>query len=120
MTISDPNQLQKLIDIVHDLWFNVESLDLCESNGSLTIELEPRKVDLSNPSKNHVQMVIKQVEDITIKDTEKVRDYDINKINFDPSHRKVVITCGIPLTVELTVNRLEIEVHFPQCLYPEL
>jgi hypothetical protein len=116
VTISNPSQLRELIDVVHDLWFNVESLVLCEADKSLTIELEPRKSDLSWPSKKRVRMIIRQVKDMVIKDTEKVRDYDIDEINFDPSRGKLAITCGIPLVVELTVDRLEIEARFSEYL----
>jgi hypothetical protein len=110
MTITDSKQLPELIDLVHDYWFNVEQLALDPKTSSVVLRVEPSHSALNQGSASGLRVVIKNVEDLTIKDTEKVRDYDINEIIFDPATRTLLLTGGIPIEVVFRVSALEIRV----------
>jgi hypothetical protein len=54
-------------------------------------------------------LLIKNAEALTINDTENVRDYDVNEVQFDVAGSRVIITGGIPITIVVKVTALNIE-----------
>jgi len=109
MTITSADQLGDLLNLVHDHWFNVERVALDKEHKSVAIHLEAMKENLAKGSKAGIRLLIKNAETLTINDTEKVRDYDLNEIKFDGASDRVVITGGIPITIEVKVTALNIE-----------
>ncbi len=110
MIITEGKQLPKLLDLVHDYWFNVEQLALDPETRSVVLRLEPSHSALIQGSSSGFGVVIMNVDELTIKDTEKVRDYDINEITFDPTERTLVLTGGVPIEIAFRVSALEIRV----------
>ena len=110
MTITSITQIGDLLNLVHDRWFNVERVALDKEHKVVAIHLEAKKADLAKGSKAGIRLLIKNVESLTMKDTEKVRDYDLNEIKFDVASSRVIITGGIPITIEIKVSSLNVEV----------
>ena len=111
MTITSATQLGDFLDLVHDRWFNAERIALDKEGQTVAIHLEEKKANLAKGSKDGIRLLIKNAEALTIKDTEKVRDYDFNKIEYDAQSGRVIITGGIPITVEVKVTSLNIEIQ---------
>ena len=109
MIIRDGKQLTELMDLVHDHWFNLETVALDPKSRSVVLYVEPRRSALAQGSCRGITLTVKNVEDLTVKDTEHVRDYDINEITFDPTTRTIVLTGGIPIEIVLRVSALEID-----------
>ncbi len=109
MTITSVTQIGDLLDLVHDRWFNVERVVLDKEHKVVALHLEVKKVDLAKGSKTGIRLLIKNAESLTINDTEQVRDYDLNEIKFDAASSRVIITGGIPITIEVKVGQLELE-----------
>jgi hypothetical protein len=110
MTITTANQIGDLLNLVHDHWFNVEGIVLDKEQKTVTIHLEEKKVNLAKGSKDGITLVIKNAEALTVNDSEKVRDYDLNEIKYDAPNGRLIITGGIPVTIEVKVSSLDIEV----------
>jgi hypothetical protein len=109
MTITSATQLGDLLNLVHDHWFNVEHVVFNKEQKTVTLHLERKKTNLVNGSKDGIKLLVKNAEALTINDTEKVRDYDVNEVKFDAASGRVIITGGIPVTIEVKVTALNIE-----------
>jgi hypothetical protein len=109
MTITSPNQLGDLLDLVHDRWFDAERVALDKERKAVVIHLEEKKANLARGLKDGISLVINNAEALAVNDTEKVRDYDINEIKFDAASGRLIITGGIPITIEVKVTALNIE-----------
>ncbi|HZT22345.1 MAG TPA: hypothetical protein VFB55_05505 [Verrucomicrobiae bacterium] len=109
MTITSVIQIGGLLNLVHDRWFDVERVVLDREHKVVALHLETKKADLAKGSKTGIRLLIKNAESLTINDTEKVRDYDLNEIKFDATSGRVIITGGIRITVEIKVSSLELE-----------
>lgn len=109
MTITSVTQLGDLLNLVHDRWFNVERVVLDKGHKAVAIHLEAKKADLAKGSKAGIRLLVKNAESLNINDTEKVRDYDLNEIKFDAASSRVIITGGIPITIEIKVSSLHVE-----------
>ena len=109
MTIISATQLGDLLNLVHDRWFNVEQVIFDKEQKTVALHLERKKADLVNGSKDGVKWLIKNAEALTINDTEKVRDYDVNEVRFDALGGRVIISGGIPIIIEVKVTALNIE-----------
>jgi hypothetical protein len=109
MIITEAAKIGDLLDLVHDYWFNVEKVTLDRRSKSVTFQVEPFRDALEQGSPSGITVTVKHVDDLNIKDTERVRDYDINEITFDPTTRSIMITGGIPIEIILRVSALEIQ-----------
>jgi len=87
VTITSANQLGELLNLVHDRWFDAERVALDKERKTVAIDLEVKKANLAKGSKDGIRLLIKNAEALTINDTEKVRDYDLNEIKFDAAER---------------------------------
>ncbi len=118
VTITSANQLGELLNLVHDRWFNVERVALDKERKTVAIQLEEKKANLAKGSTNGIRLLIKNAEALTVNDTEKVRDYDLNEIKFDAASGRLIITGGIPITIEVKVTALNIEANPTGCPAP--
>src|SRR5437867_4083944 len=109
MIVTSATQLRDLLNLVHDHWFDAERIALDKERKIVTISLETKKADLAGGSKDGIRLLIKNAEALTVNDTEKIRDYDLNEIKFDAPRSLVIITGGIPITIEVKVSALNIE-----------
>ena len=49
----------------------------------------------------------------TIKDPKKVGIYDFNELIYDPERKRLSITTGVPIEIEVTVSRFELDIEEP-------
>jgi len=123
LKFSDPSNLPKLVDIIHDCWFEMEDVSFDEKSSILIIKfgkenLEKKEVvsKILFLKKNRVPtfecyMKIHHVNSYEIIDQEKVGKYDFNEVKYDPSFGKIVMTTGIPLGFEVTVDKFEVSIE---------
>jgi hypothetical protein len=112
MTVTTAIQIGDLVKKVHDYWFNAERIAFDKEQKTVAIRLEEKKVNLAKGSNAGITLMIKNAEALTLNDTEKVRDYDLNEIKYDALRGYVIITGGIPITIEIKVTSLHIEAMF--------
>ncbi len=108
MIITADDQLPELLNLVHDHWFNVERITLDKQQNTVSIYLERKKASLSKDSNTGIGLLIRNAESLTITDTERVRDYDLNDIKYDSESRSLIITGGIPIRIQIEVTSLHI------------
>jgi hypothetical protein len=109
MTINSATQLGGLLNLIHDRWFNVEQVVFDKERKTVALHLERKKTKLRDDSKDGITLLIKNAEALAIHDTEKVGDYDVNEVQFDVASNCVIITGGIPITIEVKVTALNME-----------
>ena len=91
MRVTAEGDLGVLTDLIHDLWFRLDSVEHDEATRSIVIPFKnagmgSSLVDslVSKPRGGEgpprASLVVRNVESVHIRDTEKVGDYDFNKL----------------------------------------
>jgi hypothetical protein len=118
--ICKPEELEKINDLLHDCWFDIDKISVDNNTFKLnfTCCLETRKRILKNylfikqfeiPEVEGI-LEIHEVKSYEIIDTEKVKNYDINELVFNPEINSISILTGIPLTIRIDVLSLKVSV----------
>jgi hypothetical protein len=108
MITTEIKHLRELVNLVHDLWFDVERIMFDHTTGVVSFRVERKRSDLTNEASKGIVLEVRNVKELTIYDTEKVRYYDIDQITFDPKIDTIVLTGGIPIEIVFRVSALEI------------
>lgn len=112
MRITKPSQIRELLNEVHDLWFDVETLKSQPDTHTITLRLELcSKMLRETPSEKSRFLTIRSVEGMTIHDTERIGYYNLDTILWDQERKKILITGGIPISIELIVRTLDLELQ---------
>ncbi|MFN8221413.1 MAG: hypothetical protein U0S12_14920 [Fimbriimonadales bacterium] len=96
-TVAD---IPAVIDLVHDLWFDVD--DLQAKDG----EIELRIFDRGKGETSVGLLRIGNVRSVTLRDTERIGFYDINELLYDGT--RLQITTGVPLYLSIDVSSLDL------------
>lgn len=110
LMITNATQLPELLNLVHDHWFNAETIVLDRKHRTVRMHFAPTCAQLETLSPNGVDLEFRNVDDLIVEDTERVRDYDLNQIQYDGTDGRIVLTGGIPVKIVLQVTALEIDV----------
>lgn len=110
LRITNATQLPELLNLVHDHWFNAETIVLDRKHRTVWMHFAPTRAQLETLSPNGVDLEFRNVDDLIVEDTERVRDYDLNQIQYDGTDGRIVLTGGIPVKIVLRVTALEIDV----------
>ena len=122
ISISHPNQLPIIRDVIHDAWFDVSNIEFNSNTSVLSIEFERELKDESTVveknwmmEKIEVPLVqcflnIFQVENYKIDDTERVGSYDFTTLEYNSDLRCISIITGTPIGIEIRVRDFEVSV----------
>ena len=108
MIVTRPEQISDLLDVVHDLWFDVERIKFDPEEKVVQIRLERDQKKLESGSNETVILKIRNASQLLVNDTEKVGYYDLNEVKYQ--NGRVIITAGIPIDIQVEVGAFEIEV----------
>ena len=95
-----------IADMVHDRFFDVESISWDKDRQYL--EVTYFKDDDSKTIGGKISF--RYVINLKLVDTEKIRYYDLNFINWNERENKIELVTGIPLTFEITASKFEMTV----------
>lgn len=107
MYIQEAKDLKKITEEIHDMWFDINQIRESYRNGVALIKLAKQAKDLEK-SKSEQVIKISRVNKLDIKDTEKVGYYDFNEIKYDKDKGFLEITTGVPVSIKLYVESIEI------------
>lgn len=105
--ITNVAYLDRLTDLIHDYWFDLEDIVYNVDNQELTIpcNCDQKK---SNDKKN---IRIFNVQSYLINDTEKIGVYNFNKFVLNKDEAILSILTGIPLEFTIKFSSLRIQVE---------
>jgi hypothetical protein len=118
--IRNKEDLGELLDLIHDQFFNVELIEPNDKLKELRIMIEVEDVSQSQYARKgffikeikkpvyECYLIIKNVINYSIVDTEKIGFYDINKILFDDKRNAIIIETCIPIHFEILVSAFEL------------
>ncbi len=86
--------------MLHDAWFDIEKIKFEASEKTMTILFASDQKTLL-AGDGDVVLTIQNIKSYTIEDSEKVRFYDLFKIEWDDKINSLKIICNIPLKLEL-------------------
>lgn len=107
INITDFDNINTILDTLHDQWFDAEKIALDRTTKILKIPF----YDKSNPQEAEAAilwLVIKHVESYAIEDSEKVGLYDLNEIKYNPTQKSISLTTGIPFGFTVQVDQFEL------------
>lgn len=119
---NDPKNLSQLNDFVHDCWFEIEDIELDQSTRTASIRFLKEDLNETRIIKKclflrkgvvpviEYLLVIHDVVDYSLHDTEGIGRYDFNKVTYDPHHQRLAIITAIPLDLEFTVSEFRITI----------
>jgi len=108
MTVTDPRQLTTFVDLVHDWWFDLGTLVFDQARKTVTLRVHRNRSALANPRLGGIDLDVRNVNELIIKDTERVGYYDINEIVFNAGEGTILLTGGIPIELIFRVSALDI------------
>lgn len=109
------NELRSIIDVIHDRWFDLDSLHFDEARGQVSLEILEEADYLRAAKGAHVAPSLKlrvaRAKSVKVEDTEHIGYYDLNRIEFDRDAGVVKLLTGAPLTLEISVSALDVSVE---------
>lgn len=121
----DPDQLSSAIDCIHDRWFDRDKIAFDRDKSVLAIPFFERSSPIREfwslrraPTQTTGVLRIHNVVTYTIKDPKKVGIYDFNELIYDPERKRLSITTGVPIEIEVTVSSFELDIEEPRTEAP--
>lgn len=95
-----------IADMVHDRFFDVESIRWDKDGQYLEVSY------FKNDDLKAIEgkITFKHVVDMKLIDTEKIRYYDWNFINWNEKEKQIEFVTNIPLTFEITATKFEMAI----------
>ncbi len=123
MRIEEPAHLATIIDFIHDCWFERDSIRLDPERSELIIRFV--RPDAGRGSVVQKVLFVKRVRvpvmecllrihhvrDFSVEDKAQVGRYDFNEILFHEGEKRIRITTGVPIGIEIQVDRFEVSVE---------
>lgn len=123
LTIENPKDLNRAVDLVHDRWFSTNDIVFDKANESVLIRFAGRaSSDQSGTARRWFSKVRKpllvewllrigNVEKYSIDDKAGIEKYDFNELIYDQRARTVTITSGLPFQMVIAVKEFAISVE---------
>jgi hypothetical protein len=120
-----PEDLDTVIHVLHDCWFDKDEIRFDPATAILTFRFTKpgtrkpagrRRLLLKRIEVPYFESFLRihRVQSWTVEDTEQVGIYDFNEIRFDSETKRIEITTGVPLSIVVQVEHLELEVEVTQ------
>jgi hypothetical protein len=115
--VTDPSEIAALVDRIHDLWLDANSIEFIPIESLVTIRylksLKPKSF-LGSRARFPAEecfLRISGVTSLSVQDTAKVRFYDINTVIYDSASKCIEIKTGVPIGIRAIVKGLDITVE---------
>ncbi len=118
-----PAELDRLSDVLHDSWMDIEEISFEQTTKLISIPIQKQELlakEGDEPPGLFDQAValtrlcylrLFNVQRFELLDSEKMQFYDLTAIRFDPKRRKLEFKTGVPLTLNVFVSCLEVELE---------
>lgn len=122
LSIRKEDDFDRLIDFIHDQWFDLEHVSFNRIKSSLEIPFvkelfdERQIIDGSLIKKIKIPVVncllkIFEVDETVILDTQRVGSYDMTWIEYNPELRLLQISTGVPLDFKIFIREIKIKIY---------
>lgn len=120
--VEDIRDLDSVTDLIHDRWFDLDSLTLDSSTSVLEIKFEKEHpeqkmtkrrfliVKLASIPVTEALLRIHFVKSYHVTDDAKVGRYDFNRLSYRRELQELSVVTGIPLDLRIIVSQLRVEV----------
>lgn len=115
-----PEDLANITDLIHDRWFDLDSVVIDKEAGQLRVPVLDRRPGsgwlrrlLSRTSDSEpiaAELVVRGVRDCSIDDQAGIRWFDFNRVRYDVAARRLSIESNVPLEIVATVDDLDVTV----------
>lgn len=122
ITIVQPDEITKIVDVIHDCWFDIDTICYDKNSSELSIKFEKeipekrtscgRKFFFKRSLVPIVESFLKIffVKKYELKDDEQVGMYDFNTIEYNKEKKIIRIVTGIPLGFYVDIDKFKIAV----------
>lgn len=121
--VDNPARIEDVNRVIHDCFFNVDDISFDSETSILTIGFKREALDMSSLLRDGwlfkkwqipiTKCLLKfyHVKSHRVADTEAVGRYNLLELEYDHLQRRVVVKTGVPMQIEIVVEKLEIEVE---------
>lgn len=123
LTFRRPADIPRILDLIHDEWLDGDGIRFSRQRAELSIPFRRRAgpPDAGSATRSQTgrkrgpraewRLIIHHVIAYRIRDFARVRFYDFDRIAYDPGTGRILITTGVPIEIEATVDRFRISVE---------
>lgn len=110
-TVTEPQQLDAITDLIHDQWFDVQDIVFDSVSGELTIPFGARS---KGPNSDTIalqgELCVHTAIVYDVDDRAQIGYYDLNEISYTADSHTVLITSSFPLQIFAQVELLRVTV----------
>lgn len=117
LRITDPRELPKLVELIHDQWLDAESITFDSENSTLSIRYL-KEAGAPSPFVSRARfpafecsLRISSVESFSVVDPQKIRFYDMNTVAYDPASMCIRLETGVPIEIQVVVSAFDLTVE---------
>ncbi|HYJ78681.1 MAG TPA: hypothetical protein VEW03_03690 [Longimicrobiaceae bacterium] len=119
---SHPDELDRLVDLVHDQWFELDEITYDQARGEVTIPFAHQAFEKTRGSGigrlfpgtrvsvHRAAVRVRSVTALEIRDTERIGTYQFNDFTYEPGG-VLRVRSSIPLGLTIHVTRLDASVE---------
>jgi hypothetical protein len=121
LKIDTPEYIEAINDLIHDGWFDTNSVALDRLSAILEVPFErerkrrkfrcPSSLTSAAGSNTLCILRFERVRDYILEESEHIGRYDFNRITYDPTAGRIKVETNIPLRFEVEVEALAISVE---------
>lgn len=123
ISILNFNEIGKILDCIHDKWFNIEDIIFNPQLSSLEIKFDRENIEAKKIVKQLLffrkwrlpviksKLIINNVLNYKIEDKAYIGGSDFNEIKYKENEGKIIITCGVPFEIQIDVKEFRIELE---------
>ena len=118
MIVTDPTEMYRVDDLIHDRWFSVQDIEYVAETGEFVIfyadddRIDRRSLSSAKGQPSLVRLIVRNVVSYEFKDSERIVWYDFNRIRFSEKSGRLDVLTNIPLLIRLGVSALDIRVAY--------
>jgi hypothetical protein len=115
LTVSEPQELDQIMDEVHDKWFDLDAITYVEADREFALAYG-RKATRKESREGAAHLVVEGELRIAhaiaceVEDKAQIGYYDLNEVTYDPDARAIVLTSSFPLRITIAVSAIEVAV----------
>jgi len=112
--IKDPKDIPQLVELIHDRWLDAESITFDAESSIVRIRYfkemgtSPPLIGCARFPAFECFLQISGVESFLVRDSQKIRFYDMNTVTYDPASMCVHLETGVPIEIRAKVRIFDI------------
>ncbi|HWO89894.1 MAG TPA: hypothetical protein VNL98_12185 [Gemmatimonadales bacterium] len=119
---TSPEMLGAINDLIHDRWFEINRAVFDENTSTVRIPFDPTVRSTASAAtvtpEATLLLEVRRARFLNVQDSERVGRYDFDRIEWDRKTNVVLIRTGVPVSIRVEADDVDVAVLDPQSLTP--